>query len=140
MEIKSEQVNVGGAQRPATRIEVKITEAENFTMYLRDDVVPLDDPVTIVVNGKVVVDKKMVERNLSLFINTALPRRYFMFPYMGRIEANFKLKNEYEAKKPAPGVPGGAGGQGAGGAGGAPAAGDGGKTEDDKSTPDDKSK
>ena len=61
-----------------------------------------------------------------------------MFPFMAEIEVSFPLKHEYEAKE-ASGDAGGAGGPGGGKPGGAAAAANG-KTENNKSTPDDKSK
>lgn len=54
--------------RPANRVKVEAENVSSFRIYLNDLLLDLDRPVTVVVNGEVLVQKK-VERNLQFMLN-----------------------------------------------------------------------
>jgi len=102
-----------GEGKPFSKIDVQVTEAESLTVFLSDRLVPLDAPVTLVVNGATVHDKAALRRDPHMFVGN-LARRFFMLPYMAKLSANFALKPEFvPPPPPAPPVEeGGAGGAG----------------------------
>ncbi|MHC4973975.1 MAG: hypothetical protein ACYTG3_16745 [Planctomycetota bacterium] len=50
---------------------------------LADGWINFDLPVTVKVNGKVIIDRQVVERDWRSFWDTIVPKRFFMAPYLG---------------------------------------------------------
>lgn len=103
MNVEVSQKNVkdkDGQEHAVNYIVVNVTEAEGFVVRLADGWINFDLPVTIKVNGKVVVDRKVVERDWRSFWDTIVPKRFFMAPYLGSIEVKFDLVPEFVEKKP----------------------------------------
>jgi len=110
-----------GNEAKGTRIEVSVTEAESLLFRVDEFHVPLDLPVTLLVNGEVIgKERQRIPRDLGYFMQNILPRRYFMLPYVAHLDANFKLKPQVEPEAPPVGQ---GGGEGAG-EGGKPAEGE----------------
>ena len=70
-----------------------------MTIALYDGLVNLDHPVTVKVNGEVLVDKRSVARDWDIFINNVLPRRFFMLPVVAMIDCSFERKAQFEEPK-----------------------------------------
>ena len=85
-------VEEGGKQVPINLIELEITEADQAHIYLYEDLVNLDLPVTVMVNGAVVIDKQMVQRDWSMFEKVCMPRRFFLYPFVAQLDLEFPLK------------------------------------------------
>jgi len=81
-------------------IELEITEADRATVYLYEDLVNLDLPVTVKVNGNVVIDKEMVKRDWKIFEKFCMPRHFFLYPFVARLDLEFPLKPRVEVKPP----------------------------------------
>ena len=89
----------GGKVTPYNLFDLKITEAEQATLFLYEDMVDLDLPITVKVNGNVVVDKKKVKRNWTFFEEQCMPRNFFIFPFVGDLQFKFQFKARVEPKK-----------------------------------------
>jgi len=72
------------------RIEIAITECEKIALMLHDGIVDLNLPLTVVVNGKTLVEQQVIERNWEYFWRNVLPARFFMTPYVHRLELTFE--------------------------------------------------
>ncbi len=105
-------------KKPFSKIDVQITEAESLSLFLDDRLVPLDEPVSLVVNGVTVHDRVQLKRDPHMFVGN-LARRFFMLPYMAEMRAHFALKPELAPPPPPPAPP-------------APAVEDGGENEPEK--------
>jgi hypothetical protein len=118
-------------EEPYTKINLDITEAEGVRIHLHDGIVDLNQPVTLVVNGKVIHDKVHVKRDWTIFWDRVLPGRLFMLPFVGVIDGQFPHKPQFESPEDKK-EEAAAGADGAGGAGkeGESGAGDAGKGED----------
>ncbi|MEE8104042.1 MAG: hypothetical protein V3T86_00750 [Planctomycetota bacterium] len=99
--IKREMVDVAGKGQkiPVSRIEIEATECEFLTFMIREDQIPLADPVTVVVNGKVVIENKLIKRDLNWFLENVLAGRFIMMPYTAMLTIEFPLKSEFTDKK-----------------------------------------
>ena len=93
-------VDQGGKQIPINLIELEITEADRAQLFLYEDLVNLDLPVTVKVNGAVVIDQQMVKRDWSIFEKVCMPRRFFLYPIVALLDLKFPLKPRVEIKKP----------------------------------------
>jgi hypothetical protein len=78
---------------------VNVTEAKGFTLRLEDGWIDFDLPLTVQVNGTVVIDRQVVERGWRAFWENIVPNRFFMAPYLGAVEARFPLVPEFAAGK-----------------------------------------
>lgn len=106
--------DVGGAEHPSRKaplkdkagslqmtskdnvIDIAVTEAESLSIFLYDGLVDLDHPVTIKVNGEVVREKGKVSRDWKLFWDFVVPGRFFMLPYLAKIDVDFESKAQFE--------------------------------------------
>ncbi|MGQ0613037.1 MAG: hypothetical protein ACT4PV_04775 [Planctomycetaceae bacterium] len=86
-------------KKPFSKIDVSITEAESLSLFLDDRLVPLDEPVSLVVNGVTIHDRVLLKRDLNMFVGN-LARRFFMLPYMAEVRAHFTLKPEHAPPPP----------------------------------------
>jgi len=88
-------------ERPLNLIEIKITEAEKASVLLDEVLFDLNHPISIVVNGKVVVDKKKVDRDWDFFFSEIFPTRAFMMAYVANLPFEFELLPQVKPEKPA---------------------------------------
>jgi hypothetical protein len=112
LEKKAGSMNVEVSQKPVKDkdgkeqlvnfILVNVTEAEGFILRFADGWINFDLPVTIKVNGKIIVENKAVERDWRLFWDTIVPKRFFMAPYLAVIDAKFEHVPEFVVKKKKP--------------------------------------
>ena len=65
---------------------------EALTLLLDDEIVDLDRPVTITINGKVVHDAIRIRRDWRFFFKNVMPRRFFMLPIVAQVHCTFDLK------------------------------------------------
>ena len=99
-EAKTEMVKgEDGKEHPENRLTLNITEAEGCVIYLQEGLIDFDHPVTLKVNGDVIIDRATIKRDWDLFWNISVPRRFFMIPYLGRLEAKFEHVPKYRKKK-----------------------------------------
>jgi hypothetical protein len=84
------------------KLEIDITQAEAVRLSLHENLVNFDLPVSVIVNGKTVIDKEMVTRDWTIFCSEVLPARFFMLPVVAKLDVVFPLKPQYEAPKPPP--------------------------------------
>jgi len=84
------------------KIDLDITQAEGVRLRLHEHLIDFDLPVTVVVNGKTLVDKEKLTRDWSIFCDEVLPARFFMLPIVANLDVAFELKPQYEAPKPPP--------------------------------------
>jgi hypothetical protein len=100
-EIKQETfTDAEGKPQACNVFDIQITEAENLGIRLHDGIVDMSMPISVRVNGEIVADKKVVRRNWNFFAKEILPRRFFMLPFVGRVDCSFKPKPQYVAAKP----------------------------------------
>ena len=92
-------VEVGGKQTPINLIEMEITESESATIFLYEGLVDLDLPITVKVNGNVVIDQEKVRRDWSTFEKVCMPRRFFLYPFVAQLDMKFPLKRRVEPKQ-----------------------------------------
>jgi hypothetical protein len=95
--VKFEITKETDGDQPYTKINVEITEAEGVRIHLHDGIVDLNQPVTLVVNGKVIHDKVTVKRDWTIFWDRVLPGRFFMLPFVGVIDGQFPHKPQFES-------------------------------------------
>jgi len=84
-----------GKEHLVNLVVVDVTEASGFVLRLADGWIDFDLPLTIEVNGKIVIDGQVVERDWRLFWDTIVPKRFFMVPYLGSVEAKFDRVPEF---------------------------------------------
>ncbi|MFQ5845288.1 MAG: hypothetical protein ACE5JG_09915, partial [Planctomycetota bacterium] len=99
LEAKTATYREGDEERPYTRIEVRITEAEELKLYLHDGFVPLEQPVSVVVNGQEVLKRQLIRRNLDYFMNEIVASRWFMVPFVAEITVSFPFKRQREPEE-----------------------------------------
>jgi hypothetical protein len=78
-------------------IDLQITEAEAITLLFYDGMVDLGKPVTIRINGKVIADKVVIQRDWNRFVSDVLPLRFFMIPVVGSINCEFEHQPQFVA-------------------------------------------
>jgi len=83
---------------PYVLIKIAVTDAEQLKINLSDELASLDLPVSVEINGKLIVDKQKITRNWSNFLHYILPRRYFFFSYVAEINCQFELKPQVPVK------------------------------------------
>jgi len=76
---------------PINLIDLKITEAQSAKIFLYENLVDLDLPITVKVNGNIVIENEMIKRNWSMFEQFCMPRRFFTFPIVGAIDIKFPV-------------------------------------------------
>jgi len=91
-----------GKEQLVNFVLVNVTEAESFILRLADGWINFDLPITIKVNGKIIVEKQVVERDWRLCWDTIVPKRFFMVPYLAMVEAKFEHVPEFVVKKKKP--------------------------------------
>jgi hypothetical protein len=84
-----------GKEHLVNLVVVDVTEASGFVLRLADGWIDFDLPLTIEVNGKIVIDKQVVERDWRSFWDGIVPKRFFMAPYVAAVEAKFDLVPEF---------------------------------------------
>jgi len=89
----------GGTEHLVNLVVVNVTEASGFTLRLADGWIDFDLPVTVQVNGRIVIDRQVVERDWRAFWENIVPNRFFMAPYLGSVEAKFPLVPEFAARR-----------------------------------------
>jgi hypothetical protein len=100
VEVKQKKVkDKDGKEHLVNLVLVNVTESEGFVLRLADGWINFDLPITVKVNGKVIVDGIVVERDWSSFWQNIVPSRFFMAPYLGTVEAKFEHVPEFVAKK-----------------------------------------
>jgi len=77
--------------KPVNMLDLKITEAQSAKIFLYEPLVDLDLPVTVKVNGNIVMENEIVKRDWKLFERYCMPRRFFTFPIVGEIDVNFPV-------------------------------------------------
>jgi len=99
--IKRDMVDLDGKGEkvPVTRIEIEATECEFIQFMIREDQISLADPITVTVNGKVVIENKRVKRDLTFFVDRILAPRFFMLPFTSMLHFEFPLKSQFTEKK-----------------------------------------
>jgi len=80
-------------------IELEIYEAESARMFLYEPLVDLDLPITVKVNGNVIVDKEKFDRNWDLFNLYCMSRKIFTFPVVAHLDFQFPFKARVEPPK-----------------------------------------
>ncbi|MHC4448670.1 MAG: hypothetical protein ACYS0E_00835 [Planctomycetota bacterium] len=90
---------VGDKNTPINVIELEIYEAEGAKLFLYEPLVDLDLPITVKVNGSVVIDKQMVKRDWNLFELFCMSRKIFTFPVVAQIDFKFPYKPRIEPEK-----------------------------------------
>ena len=90
---------VDGKDIPVNIIDMEIYEAEGAQMFLYEPLVDLDLPVTVKVNGNVVIDKQKIARNWELFERFCMSRKIFTFPVVAHLEFKFPFKARVEPEK-----------------------------------------
>jgi len=88
-----------GKEHLVNLVLVNVSEAEGFTLRLADGWINFDLPVTVKVNGKVIIDRKVVERDWGSFWDKIVPSRFFMAPYLGDIDVKFEHVPEFVVKE-----------------------------------------
>ena len=88
-----------GTEHLVNLVVVNVTEAKGFTLRLADGWIDFDLPLTVQVNGTVVIDRQVVERDWRWFWDNVVPGRFFMAPYLGSVEAKFPLVPEFAARR-----------------------------------------
>ena len=88
-----------GKEHLVNLVLVNVSEAEGFTLRLADGWINFDLPVTVKVNGKVIIDRKVVERDWGSFWDNIVPSRFFMAPYLGAVEVKFEHVPEFVVKE-----------------------------------------
>jgi hypothetical protein len=94
LEKKAGSMNVEVSQKKVKDKDGKVRLADGWINF--------DLPVTVKVNGKVIIDRQVVERDWRSFWDTIVPKRFFMAPYLGSLEAKFEHVPEFVVKKKKP--------------------------------------
>ena len=98
-----------GNQKMHNVIDIEITESEILTISLFDGLVNLSHPVTVKINGEVITDKVMLDRDWDRFVNQVLPLRFFMIPFVAEVKCEYTSKPQWVApvkKEPGDAKPG----------------------------------
>ncbi|MHC4940465.1 MAG: hypothetical protein ACYTHK_16120 [Planctomycetota bacterium] len=90
---------VDGKDIPVNIIDMEIYEAEGAQIFLYEPLVDLDLPITVKVNGNVVIDKQKIARNWELFERFCMSRKIFTFPVVAHLEFKFPFKARVEPEK-----------------------------------------
>jgi hypothetical protein len=90
---------IEGKETPINVIDLEIYEAEGAKLFLYEPLVDLDLPITIKVNGNVVIDKQMVKRDWGLFELFCMSRKIFTFPVVAQVDFKFPYKTRIEPEK-----------------------------------------
>ncbi|MHC4953912.1 MAG: hypothetical protein ACYTGZ_08475 [Planctomycetota bacterium] len=87
-----------GKETPYNLFDLQITEAEEASIFLYESMVDLDLPITVKVNGNVIIDKEKVRRNWTFFEQQCMPRNFFIFPLVGELKIKFPFKPRVDPK------------------------------------------
>ena len=80
-------------------LEFEIYEGEGARLFLYEPLVNFDLPLTVKVNGAVVLEKEKLTRNWNLFEEVCMPRKIFTYPVVGMIDIDFPFKPRIEPAK-----------------------------------------
>jgi len=78
--------------KPVNLFDLKITEAQSAKIFLYEHLVDLDLPITVKVNGNVVLENEKVKRDWGLFEKFCMQRRFFIYPVVGQIDFQFPVQ------------------------------------------------
>jgi hypothetical protein len=91
VEVTREKVrDEDGNEQDVNLVAVDVTEAQGFTLRLADGWIDFDLPLTVRVNGEIVIDRQVVERDWRSFWDNIVPQRFLMCPYLAAVEAKFE--------------------------------------------------
>jgi len=89
-----------GEKKPYNRVVINATEAESAQLFLMPGQINFDAPLTVVVNGKTILDRKEIEYDWDLFWEVTVPRRFFMIPVFGMQELAFEHVPQFVPEEP----------------------------------------
>jgi hypothetical protein len=100
VEVRQETVkDEEGREHAVNLVNVNVTEAQAFVLYLPAGLINFDRPLSVKVNGDLIIDRQAVEYDWEMFWANIVPRRFFMLPFLGSVEAKFDLRVDLDSGK-----------------------------------------